>query len=55
MVMDMTSGDKIRALRSPSEIELRYREATVGSARLMEKAAGAMPGGNTRTTNFYPP
>jgi glutamate-1-semialdehyde 2,1-aminomutase len=55
MVMDMASGHKIRALKSPSEIELRYREATVGSARLMEEAAGAMPGGNTRTTNFYPP
>ena len=36
-------------------IEQHYRHATPASAALMQRAAGAMPGGNTRTTNFYPP
>ncbi len=51
----MTVGDRIRALGTQSAIESRYRHETSASARLMQRAAGAMPGGNTRTTNFYPP
>jgi len=36
-------------------IEQRYRRETPGSWGLMQRAAGAMPGGNTRTTSFHPP
>src|ERR1700733_12496253 len=53
--ISMTAGEKIRALTSHTAIESRYRHETGASARLMQRAAGAMPGGNTRTTNFYPP
>lgn len=38
-----------------SFIEELYRGRTPGSAALMERAAGVMPGGNTRTTSFHPP
>jgi len=36
-------------------IERVYRAATPKSAALLERAARVMPGGNTRTTSFYPP
>jgi glutamate-1-semialdehyde 2,1-aminomutase len=42
-------------LTSPSFIEERYRRETPTSAALMARAAGALPGGNTRTTSFHPP
>jgi glutamate-1-semialdehyde 2,1-aminomutase len=42
-------------LTSPSFIEARYRRETPTSAALMARAAGALPGGNTRTTSFHPP
>ncbi len=42
-------------MRSPSLIERRYRENTTGSAVFLQRAARAMPGGNTRTTSFHPP
>jgi len=42
-------------MASRSFIEERYRRETPSSAALMHKAAGAMPGGNTRTTSFHPP
>jgi glutamate-1-semialdehyde 2,1-aminomutase len=38
-----------------SPIEHSYREATLRSAELMQRAARVMPGGNTRTASFYPP
>jgi len=42
-------------LNPPSFIEERYRRETPTSAALMVRAAGALPGGNTRTTSFHPP
>jgi len=42
-------------LNPPSFIEDRYRRETPTSAALMAQAAGALPGGNTRTTSFHPP
>jgi glutamate-1-semialdehyde 2,1-aminomutase len=51
----MSVGEKIRALTTHTEIELRYRRETPGSAAMMAKAAAVMPGGNTRTTSFHPP
>ncbi len=42
-------------MTSPSFIEERYRRETPTSAALMVRAAGALPGGNTRTTSFHPP
>ncbi len=36
-------------------IEQRYRQLTAASGTWMERAAVAMPGGNTRTTTFHPP
>src|SRR5882757_1792698 len=36
-------------------IELTYRKLTQKSADAMKRAAGVMPGGNTRTASFYPP
>src|SRR5439155_2330672 len=36
-------------------LDQRYRSATVGSRRMMERAKRVMPGGNTRTgTDFFP-
>jgi glutamate-1-semialdehyde 2,1-aminomutase len=48
-------GDMIRGMTTQSFIEERYRRETPRSAALMREAAGAMPGGNTRTTSFHPP
>ena len=42
-------------MNPPSFIEERYRRETPTSAALMVRAAGALPGGNTRTTSFHPP
>ena len=42
-------------MTSSSFIEERYRRETPTSAALMVRAAGALPGGNTRTTSFHPP
>ena len=56
--MDVKSkslGDRIRALASRTAIEERYRSETTTSAQFMLRATKYMPGGNTRTTNFYPP
>jgi glutamate-1-semialdehyde 2,1-aminomutase len=36
-------------------VEEIYRQETPASASLMKSAAAVMPGGNTRTTSFYPP
>jgi glutamate-1-semialdehyde 2,1-aminomutase len=51
----ITAGDRIRAMATRSFIEERYRHETPSSAALMLKAADVMPGGNTRTTSYYPP
>jgi len=51
----LTAGERIRGMASRSLIEERYRRETPSSAALMTRAAGAMPGGNTRTTSFHPP
>lgn len=40
---------------SGAGIERRYRERTTVSRQLMERAAEAMPGGNTRSTSFHLP
>jgi glutamate-1-semialdehyde 2,1-aminomutase len=57
----MGEGQKLavaeRLLRMPerSAIENRYRSATPGSAALIHRASSVLPGGNTRTTSYYPP
>jgi glutamate-1-semialdehyde 2,1-aminomutase len=50
-----SAGERIRSMTTRSFIEERYRRETPASAALMVRAAGAMPGGNTRTTSFHPP
>lgn len=42
-------------MTSRSLIEDLFRRETPSSAAFMGKAATVMPGGNTRTTSFYPP
>ncbi len=42
-------------MTSATSIERAYRAATPQSGRLNVRAARTMPGGNTRTTSFYPP
>jgi glutamate-1-semialdehyde 2,1-aminomutase len=52
---DLTQGERYRHGMAHSFIEELYRGRTPASAALMERAAGIMPGGNTRTTSFHPP
>jgi len=47
--------DNIHGEGARCAIEVRYLRETPTSAALMRSAAAAMPGGNTRTTSFYPP
>jgi glutamate-1-semialdehyde 2,1-aminomutase len=42
-------------MNSQNAIVAKYRQLTGGSANLTARAAAVMPGGNTRTTSFYPP
>ena len=42
-------------MASRTFIEERYRRDTPSSLAIMTAAAGALPGGNTRTTSFHPP
>jgi glutamate-1-semialdehyde 2,1-aminomutase len=50
-----TANASIQSPTSRTFIEERYRRETPGSAALMNRAAAALPGGNTRTTSFHPP
>jgi glutamate-1-semialdehyde 2,1-aminomutase len=55
MTADTLAADVETAYPLRTVIEERYRRETPGSASFMERAAGVLPGGNTRTTSFHPP